>query len=226
MAYSTLFQLHSSDLKSEAEVETRLLAPLFADLGYPATAIKPKGQLPALLVSSGTRRQSIEVDFILYGSNGTARAVVEAKGPNESVQEAWSQAASYALSYNQDKPDHERIRWILITNGLITSLYRHDSSNAVVTLQFADFASGSPPYTTLRSYLKFITVEDAPAGALPFLTTNTDELNKLFAKCHQLIWKREKWPPLKLFTSFASSFFLKIRENKNREKKRASTAAA
>lgn len=217
MSYSTLFKLHSSDLASEAEVETRLLAALFKDLGYPATAIKPKGQLPALLVNSGRKRRSIEVDFILYGSNGNAKAIVEAKGPNESVQDAWSQAASYALSYNQDKPENERIRWILISNGLLTSLYRHDSSNAVVTLQFADFASGSPPYTTLRSYLKFITVEDIAPGALPFLTTTPDELNKLFAKCHQLIWKTEKKAPAEAFFEFCKFVFLKIREDKKRE---------
>jgi hypothetical protein len=35
MGLSTLFNLHTRDLKSEAEVETRLLAPLFKDLGYP-----------------------------------------------------------------------------------------------------------------------------------------------------------------------------------------------
>jgi len=35
MAYSALFKLDSHDLHSEAEVETRLLAPLFKNLGYP-----------------------------------------------------------------------------------------------------------------------------------------------------------------------------------------------
>ena len=53
MAHSTLFDLHSSDLHSEAEVETRLLAKLFDDLGYPHTAVIPKKQLSPLTYSEG-----------------------------------------------------------------------------------------------------------------------------------------------------------------------------
>lgn len=45
MGFSTLFDLHTRDLKSEAEVETRLLALLFKDLGYPVKSIIPKKQL-------------------------------------------------------------------------------------------------------------------------------------------------------------------------------------
>jgi type I restriction enzyme M protein len=215
--YSTLFRLQSRDLTSEAEVETRLLAPLFNDLGYPATSIKPKGQLEPVIVHSGTKAHPIEVDFILFGSTGAAKAIVEAKSPTESVQDAWGQAASYAFSYNKDKTDAERIKWILISNGRITSLYKHDSNNAVTTLQLSDFASGSPPYTTLRSYLKYKTVEEVPAGGLPFQVTTPDELNKLFASCHQLIWKRQKMAPAEAFFEFCKFIFLKIREDKKRE---------
>lgn len=217
MSYSSLLNLHSRDLKSEAEVETRLLAPLFHDLGYPLTSVIPKAQLQPLIASSGTRKFTVEADFLLLGSNGKAKVIVEAKKSGESVQDAWNQAASYALSYNKDKSEGEKIRLILISNGHVTSLYKHDSNNAVVTLQLSDIASGSPPYTTLRSYVKYMSVADAPSGGLPFEVTLPDELNGLFAKSHDLIWKKEKLAPTDAFFEFCKFIFLKIREDKKRE---------
>ncbi len=204
-------------MKSEAEVETRLLAPLFHDLGYPPQSVVPKAQLEPLIAHSGTRKFTVEADFLLFGSNGAAKVVVEAKNADESVQGAWEQAASYALSYNKDKSDKEKIRWILISNGHITSMYKHDSNNAIVTLQLSDFASGSPPYTTLRSYLKYITAAEIPSGGLAFEVTSPDELNNLFAKCHDLIWKKEKLAPTDAFFEFCKFIFIKIREDKRRE---------
>jgi type I site-specific restriction endonuclease len=123
MSFSSLFNLHSADLHSEAEVETRILAPLFLNLEYPQTSIIPKKQLPALIASSGSKKVKVEADFLLFGSNGFAKVVVEAKDPSKPIQDAWGQAASYALSYNKDKPKGERVSWLLISNGHITSLF-------------------------------------------------------------------------------------------------------
>ena len=192
MAHSTLFDLHSSDLHSEAEVETRLLAKLFDDLGYPHTAVIPKKQLSPLTYSEGSKKTTVEADFLLFGSNKAAKVVVEAKDPKKSVQDAWGQAAGYALSYNRDKADGERIKWLLISNGHITSLYRHDSDRPTITLQLSDFVSGSPPYTALKSYIKYKSVEELDVGELHFEQKTPEELNNLFSDAHQLIWKKEK----------------------------------
>jgi hypothetical protein len=107
MAYSSLFKLDTHDLRSEAEVETRLLAPLFKDLNYPATSIVPKKSVPPLLVASGSKKVPVQVDFILKALPGTAKVVVEAKDPKKSLSDAWGQAAGYALTYNADKSDSE-----------------------------------------------------------------------------------------------------------------------
>ncbi len=217
MGFSTLFNLNTRDLKSEAEVETRLLAPLFKELGYPQKSVVPKKQLTPLLVNSGSKKTTVEADFLLFGSAGTARVVVEAKDPKKSVQDAWGQAASYALSYNANKPEAERIKWLLISNGHITSLHQHDSSTPTVTLGLSDFASGSPPYVTLRSYIKFITAEDASTSGLPFEITPPHKLNELFNHCHDLIWKKEKMNPTDAFFEFCKFIFIKIGEDKKRE---------
>ena len=76
MSFSSLFNLHSADLHSEAEVETRVLAPLFLNLDYPPTTIVPKKQLPPLIVSSGSKKTPVEADFLLFGSNRFAKVVV------------------------------------------------------------------------------------------------------------------------------------------------------
>ena len=54
--YSTLYQLDSSIIRSEAEVETRFLQKLFADLGFPPEAIVPKEHIPALWLTDGRKR--------------------------------------------------------------------------------------------------------------------------------------------------------------------------
>ncbi len=219
MAYSTLFRLDSSDIKSEAEVETRLLAPLFHDLHYPPTAIIPKKQLSPLIVYSGSKKSTVEADFLLLRKNDTAKVVVETKDPKKSIQEAWGQAASYALSYNRDKADQDKIKWLLISNGHITSLYKPDSDQPTVTLKLSDFTSGAPPYVSLRSYIKYNADDEVITGGLAFQIVSPGELNDIFNKCHDLVWKKEKLTPTDAFFEFCKFIFLKIGEDKERERR-------
>jgi len=217
MQYSTLFKLNINDLTTEAEVETRLLSKLFNDLGYPVTAIIPKQRIEPLMVNDGVKKSKKAVDFILIGSNGEAKVIVEAKDPSINVQNAWGQAASYALSYNKDKDKNKKIQWLLISNGHITSLFKHDSIVPIVTLQLTDFASGSPPYVNLRSYIKYKTADEVPSGGLSFEVIPPDKLNQLFGECHDMIWKKEKLNPTDAFFEFCKFIFIKIREDKKRE---------
>jgi len=217
LQYSSLFKFSINELTTEAEVETRLLSTLFNDLGYPLTAIIPKQRIEALTIADGVKKSKKAVDFILVGSNNFPKVIVEAKDPSINVQAAWGQAASYALSYNKDKEKNEKILWLLISNGHITSLFKHDSIVPIVTLQLSDFASGSPPYVNLRSYIKYRTTDEVPAGALSFEVMAADKLNQLFGECHDMIWKKEKMNPTDAFFEFCKFVFLKIREDKKRE---------
>lgn len=218
MAFSSLFQLHSRDLTSEAEVETRLLAKLFADLGYPHTAVIPKASVPPLLVASGSKKTKVQSDFLLKGGTGTVRVVVEAKDPALSLTEAWGQAAGYALTHNADKPANARVRWLLLSNGHLTSLYSHDSSQPILTLKLSDFVSGSPPYAALRTHLKYSASDpvDLPSGQFDVVTP--DRLNALFNSSHQLIWKKQKMSPADAFFEFCKFVFVKLIHDRKREK--------
>ncbi|HRI73388.1 MAG TPA: N-6 DNA methylase [Fimbriimonadaceae bacterium] len=217
MAYSSLCELHAQDLRTEAEVETRLLAKLFSHLGYPELAVVPKQSVPPLLVHSGSRARTLAVDFLLRSSTGAFKVVVEAKDPSKNIQEAWGQAASYALSYNRDKSPENRIEWLLISNGHLTSLFRHDSNIPNLTLQLSDFVSGSPPFASLRSLIKYRAFElTREHNGLEFYPISPAELNALFEKCHDLVWKKEKLTPTDAFFEFCKFIFLKIRADRER----------
>ena len=178
--------------------------------------------MPPLLVASGSKKHSVQADFLLLGSTGAARVVVEAKDPNRSVTDAWGQAAGYALTYNSDKPENERIRWLLITNGHLTSLYRHDSSQPTLTLRLSDFVSGSPPYAALRTHLKYTAAAPQGTGGGEFKVITPDRLNALFNQSHQLIWKKQKLSPADAFFEFCKFVFVKLVYDKKRESALAS----
>ena len=217
MSYSTLLKINAADLNTEAEVETRLLAKLFRDLEYPDNHILPKKKLKSLIVNDGFKHSKVAVDFLLLDSDKNAKAIIEAKNPNINIQSAWGQAASYALSYNRDKEENKKIKWLLISNGHITSLFQHDSDVPTVTLRLSDFASGSPPYVILRSHIKFKSTISVKTGDIPFNSISPDKLNRLFFSCHDLVWKKEKLNPTDAFFEFCKFIFIKIKEDKKRE---------
>lgn len=209
--------MDSSIIKSEAEVETRFLQKLFIDLGYPIEAIVPKTHIPALWLTDGRKRTKKEVDFLLKDPHGVVRIVVEAKEPSKNIFDAWGQAASYALSINKDKPYDKRVKWLLISNGIMTALYPHDSNIPLLTLQLSDFASGMPPYVALRTYIKYEGLHPVSKRTLNFKPLPPAELNKLFMISHNMVWKAEKLAPHDAFFEFCKFIFIKIREDKKRQ---------
>ncbi len=215
--YSTLFKLDSSLLTSEAEVETRFLEYLFHDLGFPPEAIIPKKHVPSLVLNDGRKQTKKEVDFILKDKYGIPRIIVEAKDPKSNIFNAWGQAASYALSYNSDKPNEKRVKWLLISNGIMTALYPHDSKIPLLTLQLSDFASGMPPYVALRTNIKYEGIGNKPKQKLEFKPLLPAELNKLFFDSHNMVWKAEKLAPHDAFFEFCKFIFIKIKEDKKRQ---------
>lgn len=215
--YSSLFQLDSSLLRSEAEVETRFLDQLFKDLGFPKEAIIPKEHIQSLTISDGRKHTKKEVDFILKDKEGIPRIIVEAKEPNTNINDAWGQTASYALSYNSDKPYDKHIKWLLITNGYMTALYPHDSKIPLLTLQLSDFESGMPPYVALRTNIKYEGISRTKKQKIEFKPLPPAELNKLFLVSHNMVWKAEKLAPHDAFFEFCKFIFIKIKEDKERQ---------
>ena len=216
-SYSTLFSLDSASLKSEAQVETRFVAPLLKELGYPDSAILPKEKVEKLTGYEGSRKKELEVDFLLLDPEGLASTIVETKSPAEDISKHWGQAASYALSHNKKlKGKDKGIEWLLITNGLMTALYPNYRENPLVTLKLEDVSSG-PPLVTLKNYIRYKTRKSHKKDENIFETIPPADLNTLFNDCHNLIWKKEKLSPTDAFYEFCKFVFIKIREDKKRQ---------
>lgn len=216
--YSTLFGVKSANLTTEAQVETRFIPKLLSELGYPDNAILPKERVKKLISYDGSKKATLEVDFLLLDPDKMASTIVETKSPSEDISSAWGQAASYALSYNQSLvPNQVGIEWLLITNGLLTALYPHDRSTPIVTLRLEDFSSGSPPLVSLKNYIRHKTRKEQEKNKNIFKTISPAELNKLFDECHNLIWKKEKLSPTDAFYEFCKFIFIKIKNDKTRE---------
>lgn len=215
MAYSTLFKLDSSNITTEAEVKTRLLLPLFEKLGYPLNRVLSNKHK----ILDERKFLKKEADFLLFDSDKNAKITVVAKSPSVNILDAWGEAADYSSSYNSDKKlDCHKIKWLLISNGFFTGLFPHDSKTPIVALQLSDFAAGSPPFVKLKSYIKYETEINKNKTGVPFETFSPQELNKLFNESHNLVWKKEKLAPADAFFEFCKFIFIKIQEDKKRER--------
>lgn len=214
--YSSLFSLEAASLHNEAQVETRFVAPLLRELNYPETFILPKERVPKLTGHDGSKKVTLEVDFLLLDPSGSASIIVEVKSPTEDISKYWGQAASYALSHNKSLHNNERgIEWLLITNGIMTALYPANRESAIVTLKLEDFSSGSPPLVTLKNYANHKERTETISKSGVFESVPPAALNALFDSCHDLIWKKERKSPTDAFFEFCKFIFLKIREDKN-----------
>jgi hypothetical protein len=100
----------TTGFKSEADVETRLVLPLLAALGYEPDDIESK---PAVVFQQGRRGRPPEADYITYYARphdrDTSLLVVEAKAPGESLAYGKDQGESYATNV--------RAPFLLLTNG-------------------------------------------------------------------------------------------------------------
>lgn len=92
-------------LSTEGDVELKLITPLLVNpepvgLGYSSSDIQSKINLRKLKINKGAKTQSYYPDFIL-SINGIPVVVIEAKKPNEDLDEAFRQASLYASEINR-----------------------------------------------------------------------------------------------------------------------------
>ena len=210
----------SSDLSNEASVESFFVLRMLADLGYEDCDIKTKQSIDEVSVSRGgrTRREPYKPDYVI-DVGGRPRWVIDAKSTTEDIEDFTYQGAGYALGINrrfQDSP----VRFYMLTNGLLTRVYRWDQDYAVLSLRFSDFADGNTRYRSLRQLLGAPTVRQGweqpalEASGCILLRPTIDEIKPAFLKCHRLIWKAEKMSPQAAFLEFSKLLFVKLWEDR------------
>jgi type I restriction enzyme M protein len=201
-----------ADLGNEATVEQFFVNRLLPALGYSDRQIKPKSSIDELSVNLGRRRVRYRPDYALQVER-TVRWVVDAKATNESLDAFVGQCAGYCLLLNQ-RHKHNPVEYFLLTNGLVTRLYRWDQEEPILELSFRDFTSGNPLYREFRQLVtpsRFTGAVVAEDEELFTLTREPiDEVNTAFAWCHQFIYKKDNLSQAAAFSEFVKIVFLKL----------------
>ena len=142
----------SSDLDNEASVETFFVSRLLKDLGYADKQIKTKHSLATLTVGRGSRLEKYKPDYALF-YKGAPRCIVDAKGTGEDLNYWVEQCSGYCLALNRKYKNRNPVRFFVLSNGLSTVVYEWDRDEALLSLDFSDFAWGNPRYEHLKRTL-------------------------------------------------------------------------
>ena len=108
----------------------------------------------------------------------------------------------------------------MLTNGLLTRVYRWDQKDAALSLRFADFIDGNTRYRALRKLLDAPIVRQGweqpgrAASGRALIRPTIDEIKRTFLKCNRTIWKAEKMSPQAAFLEFAKLLFVKLWEDR------------
>jgi type I restriction enzyme M protein len=208
----------SSDLSNEASVESFFVLRLVADLGYEDSEILPKKAIDELRIAKGRKRELYRPDYLIVCKK-QPRWLIDAKSVEERIEDWTYQCAGYSLAINrryEEKPLH----LYMLTNGLLTRVYRWDQEDALLSLRFSDFVDANPKYQALRELLGADVVRQGWLSGIqinsgPILTRpGMDDVKKAFLRCHNIIHKAEKMNPQGAFVEFAKLLFVKLWEDR------------
>ena len=197
-----------ADLNGEKDVEALFVEPLLRHLGYSEASIKRNRSLDKLSIPKGSKTEKYKPDYVLYDTEDKPVIVLDAKGPDEKPERYQYQVSGYALLINQRYPDENPVKYVAVTNGLLFTVWRWDSDEIRLSLQFDEFVDENPKLLELQSHLgyKSMEIERVISPVFRFDRPDIHDLPRIFTECHNLIWKKEKLGPTDAFYEFANSF--------------------
>lgn len=202
------------DLDNESDVEQAFVRRLLEALGYPDRAIRTKATLEALSVG-GLPGDTHKPDFALKVGRHI-RWILEAKHPGENLRNYVDQARGYCDAINASYPPTKQpVRYFVLTNAKRTELYRAADADPLLSLNFADFIDGNDRFEVLVQRLRIDAFDQAawfndPAQTLHFRKPGIAEVNAVFAKCHQRIYKSDRISQAAGFVEFVKLITLKL----------------
>lgn len=209
------------NLTNESTVEDFFVTRLLKDLGYKDEDIKRKESIEELTIPAGGRKkENYRPDYVCFILQ-KPRIIIDAKAPEENVDDFHYQVSGYALTINQQFKEENPAKYCVLSNGLITKVYEWDKKEPILVLGFLDFQGGKPKYEQLReklsysSYLAQIREKALSKETLfEFKKPPKEEIIGIFRACHNLIWKSEKKNPVGAFFEFVKLIFVKLRADK------------
>lgn len=210
-----------SSLSNEASVETWFVNPLLELFGYVASDIKLKTSIDSIRVGQGRRKVLYKPDYIV-SVDGLPVIVIDAKSPDENIDNWVSQCSSYCLEVNKIFDGFNPVKHFILTNGILTKLFRWDQSGEITTLEFRNFQENDEKYIELNSFVskesitKITEEEQQEIGQtlFKFGSISLHELSKLFENIHQGIWQEEKKTPSAAFMELIKIIFVKLQKDK------------
>ena len=209
------------DLTNESTVEDFFITRLLKDLGYKDEDIKRKESIEELTIPAGGRRkEQYRPDYVCFILQ-KPRIIIDAKAPEENVDDFHYQVSGYALTINQKFKEENPAKYCVLSNGVITKVYEWDKKEPILILSFSDFNEGKTKYTQLREKLSYASYLDqirkralSKESLFEFKKPPKEEIIGIFRACHNLIWKSEKKSPIGAFFEFVKLIFVKLRADK------------
>ena len=148
------------ELYNESDVEQKFIMPLLTSpspegMDYPLDIVATKHMLKVEMIDKGTKARAYAPDYLIQ-LNGIPLLVIEAKNPQESVEEGFREAQLYAQVLN-NKFSHtiNPCNKIIACNGQTLLAGYSDSDKYEVQMSFNDFFVGNQSFEKLKSFLKY-----------------------------------------------------------------------
>ena len=156
-----------NSLVTESDVEQKfiyafLTAPIPMGFGLNDTQILTKHILRRQLIGKGQKQKYYYPDYLI-SIRGIPVCVVEAKKPEEDLENAFAEARLYASEINAKFPHHiNSCKYIIVCNGNETWAGYFDQAEPVIKLSFEDFSTENCEYVR---FLDFCSLEKMTAIA-------------------------------------------------------------
>ena len=202
------------NLNNEDSVENFFLDRIIKDLKFKDSEIKTKQSIKQLSISKGRRKELYKPDYVLH-KGGKPVIVIEAKAINEDVDDFVYQSSNYSLLLNQAYKNENPIKFFILSNGIITKIFKWDENQPIITLKFEDFIDSSKKYEKFMNLISSDKLKEVVSiQEFEFKKANSEEIDGIFRACHNLIWKKETISPTDAFYEFCKLFFIKLKQDK------------
>jgi type I restriction enzyme M protein len=201
-----------SDLHNEAAVENFLITPLVKRLGYKDAQIKFKKDIPVEKIALGSKPIKYRPDYLL-SFDGKPSVVIDAKSPDESLANWVQQISSYAITLNQQFEGVNPVRYMILSNGKNTLVFDWTEGKPLIDAEFQELQPDHPKYKRMLALLAPKATADVsapPQTAHRFERKSIEEVNAVFARCHQYIYTSDNMSQAAGFTEFVKLVFLKL----------------
>lgn len=201
-----------SDLHNEAAVENLLVTPLVKFLGYKDSQIKFKKDISPEKIALGSKSVKYRPDYLLF-YDGKPRVVIDAKAPSETLANWIQQISSYAITVNQQFEGINPVRYMILSNGKNTLVFEWTEGKSLIDAEFHELQSGHPKLKRMQTLLAPKATADVAAPvqvAHRFERKSIEEVNAVFARCHQHIYTSDNMSQAAGFTEFVKLVFLKL----------------